>query len=200
MGAIMKTRITPNAEEPAYKKELREIRNSGSGRESIERTLSYLEQLTDRAKTLQDGYIMKIVWDDAGGYPQHAWGFIQYTVRPYIQGYGCDGTTDLNIHLIAATLCKRLGIDYTKAYTKAYPEDQYCEWVDEMMSDADLKAQTVIPDGVGEEVLMLALSDLYQINNRSLVGVLEVMFEACGQAVANWWKHEDRLRHIVSTV
>ena len=34
------------------------------------------------------------------------------TVRPYVVGYGCDGSTDANIHYVAQKLAKDLGWDY----------------------------------------------------------------------------------------
>jgi hypothetical protein len=38
--------------------------------------------------------------------------WVNYSPRPYVQGYGCDGATDRCIHLVAFTLAQRLGLDW----------------------------------------------------------------------------------------
>ena len=143
------------------------------------------------ARRLPGGYIKKIVWDAEGGYPEHAWGYTQFSPRPYLQGYGCDGTTDGNIHLIAATLCGRLGIDYAAAYAEAYRSDtapdEARDWVADLLADNELADETVIPKGKGRKALSLALQDLYQINNRSLVEVLEESLRAAGKPTVSAW-------------
>ena len=150
------------------------------------RTLAFLTSLNDKAAQLPDGHLVRIVWDAEGGYPEHAWGHEQFTVRPYRQGYGCDGTTDANIHLIAAVLSERVGIDYVDAYMVAYSHDSIIEvvrsWVDGIRTDGRLKSETIVPSDPSPEVLGLMLDDLYQINNRSLVMELEERLEAAGVA------------------
>lgn len=146
--------------------------------------LDYLSSLNDKAAQLPDGHLVRIVWDAEDGYPEHAWGYEQFTVRPYRLGYGCDGTTDGNIHLIAAVLCERVGIDYVDAYLTAYPDQSTFEhtrrWVDGIRADGRLAGETIVPPDASPEALGLMLSDLYQINNRSLVAELEERFTSAG--------------------
>jgi hypothetical protein len=147
------------------------------------------------AKALPGGYVKKIVWDKEGGYPEHAWGFAQYSPRPFRQGYGCDGTTDANIHLVALTLCGRIGLDYTALYKKAYPDADNAEsWLSALAKNEGLLLETLIPEIAGVDEFKLALSDLYQVNNRSLSSELEDALEEMGISVAEWWNDESRLR------
>jgi len=52
------------------------------------------------SKYNQEFWIKKIIWK----LPKHSKGYIELTIRPYYQGYGCDGTTDSNIHLLSYIL------------------------------------------------------------------------------------------------
>ncbi len=160
-----------------------------------ERTRDYLPQLRNTAQKLPDGHLIKIVWDKEGGYPEHAWGYTQYTVRPYRQGYGCDGTTDSNIHLIALDIMKRLGLDYATIYREAYQdENPDTGWIEALSQDKDLVSETLIPEAIGIPDLILMLSDLYQINNRTLVATLENHLMDWGIDVSDWYLYEDSLR------
>lgn len=152
------------------------IRSWGLPFKSTRERIEYVRSLAKRAAGLPGGFVKKIVWDKEGGYPEHAWGFVQYTVRPYWPGFGCDGTTDENVHLIACTLCEQLGIDYAKAYARAYRDTtlkQAQKWVQEMKSNDALRQETAIPELSEPDALTLMVADLYQINNRSMVDVLE---------------------------
>lgn len=172
----------------------------GSSHSAVNHQLQerFNEAMTFATDKLPEGYVKQIVWDEEGGYPPHSWGYVQYSPRPFKQGYGCDGTTDMNIHFIAAWVCKKLSIDYAAVYAQAYPdEDSYsetCVWVEEMQANAGLLAETVIPEEVTADTVLLMLSDLYQINNRSVVEALSPHLEAKGFEVGNWWLHEQRLR------
>lgn len=181
----MRTRI-------GLKEAIREVKAWPVSEQSRRQRIEWLKELDQRAKTI-GGYIQKIVWDAEDGYPEHAWGFVQHTVRPYRQGYGCDGTTDGNIHLIAMTLCERIGIDYAQAYEEAYPGNGH-DWLLALPGYKRLLDETVIPDTVNDDTLVLVLSDLYQINNRSLVEVLSNKMTEKGYRVKDWWKREDSLR------
>ncbi len=176
----MQTKIDPDKNGRAYQDELASV----AQHKQLARRLA---DVAEAARQIPAGYIKKIVWDKEDGYPEHAWGYIQYSPRPYRQGYGCDGTTDGNVHLIAATLCGRLGIDYAAAYAEAYRSDTPLEeakaWVADMLADERLAQETVIPRGAGRTALSLALSDLYQVNNRSLVEVIEEKLRAAGRLV-----------------
>lgn len=130
--------------------------------------------------------VFHITWDEAGGYPRHAWGYEQWSVRPYEQGYGCDGTTDCNIHLIGRHLCSKLGLDYKELYTEAYREhdgDGFdSEWLDDL---GRYEAETILPE-LSQRSLKLLLHDLEQINNHSLLRVLEEEFTRLSYDVTGW--------------
>lgn len=153
------------------------IRSWGLPFKSTRERIEYVRSLAKRAATIPGGFVKKIVWDEAGGYPEHAWGFVQYTIRPYWPGFGCDGTTDQNVHYIACLLSEQLGVDYAKAYRRAYASDTSLKdsrkWVQELKADAVLQRETCVPELSEPDALTLMLADLYQINNRSLVYELE---------------------------
>ena len=141
-----------------------------------------------RVRALKEGkQVLKIVWDKESGYPEHAWGFTQWSIRPYEQRYGCDGTTDLNIHLIALRLCEAIGIDYPALYEQAYNRES--SWL-RNWTPADWKhieRETIVPE-LSEQALRNLLHDLGEINNRSILAVLEDKFTKLGHNVADWWK------------
>ncbi|MCI0558937.1 MAG: hypothetical protein MN733_10610 [Nitrososphaera sp.] len=146
------------------------------------------EEIRARAKA-KNKQIKKIVWDKEGGYPEHAWGYVQWTIRPYEQRDGCDGTVDDNVHLIALRLCEALGLDYPMLYEKAY------EWREEKFSQSWLRnydwapaeRETIVPE-LSEQALRNLLYDLTEINNHSLVEVLEEEFTKLGYNVERWWE------------
>jgi len=149
--------------------------------------LPWLIKCAEKAVSIPNGYVKKIVWDAEGGFPEHSHGTIQYSPRPYVQGYGCDGTTDENIHLIASSLCAKLGIDYVEAYAQAYGRDrETIDWIRELPSDSSLLKETVVPENTGIDELTLMLHDLYAINNSELVFVLEVIFQERELPVNDW--------------
>ena len=104
------------------------------------------------------------------------------TFRPYVVGYGCDGSTDANIHYVAQKMCKLLGLDYAEIYNKAYPDARGEGWItenlgefeDEALKTKKVKTTTVIPKNA---TVQDVLDDLYDINNRSLVEESENRFE-----------------------
>lgn len=106
------------------------------------------------------------------------------TIRPFIVGCGCDGSTDNNIHYVAEYMVKKLGFNYKKIYENAYSKKDgkdCAEWIDKPLSELEdstgmgkVKDTTTIPD---DATVGLVLEDLYQINNRSLVEVLEELLE-----------------------
>ena len=135
--------------------------------------------------------IKQIVWDKEGGYPEHSWGYIQWSIRPYEQGQGCDGTVDLNVHLIGLRLCEELGLDYQALYEKAYewediPRDS--TWIKEY--DWDLvEVETIVPE-LSEKALRGLLFDLGEINNSSFIDILEEEFTKLGYNVEYWWEDD----------
>lgn len=122
----------------------------------------------------------------------HPWVPGSKTVRPYVVGYGCDGSTDMNIHYVAQKMARALGIDYADAYVTAYPErsesEQSKAWiemlkgdlrtaVDEAYKTKKVEETTVIPRNA---TIQNVLNDLYDINNRSLENELEERIEKKG--------------------
>lgn len=165
--------------------------------QAVQERQDYVRSLAEQANGLPGGHVKKIVWDEADGYPRHAWGYVQYTVRPYVPGYGCDGTTDRNIHLIAKRLCAEVGVDYREAYRAAYgkeePESDNPVWIDRLDDDAALASETIVPE-VSRDSLVVMLRDLYQVNNRSLVAELAERLTAVGRDMRDWWRVEDEAK------
>jgi len=140
----------------------------------------HLGFVLERACRLPDGWIKRIefqVYKDGG--LERQWK--SYTPRPYVQGYGCDGQTGECIHLLAATLARRLGLDYESLYVRAYPDQEvvegWCEFSEQV------RDETVIP---GEIDSLLALDDLMDINNYALADVLGDELIARGLVPENW--------------
>lgn len=127
----------------------------------------------------QDKKILKIEYDQGDGYARN---HTSWSVRPYTPGYGCDGTTDMNIHLIGLRLCSKLGLDYFKLYEKAYAwqgvDAANADWL-RNMDWSTIEEQTEIPE-VSEESVNLLLLDLQEINNRSLMILLATEFHKLG--------------------
>jgi hypothetical protein len=184
-GAVYK--IDCNQQSKSFLAEFNSIQPSRSSGENYQ--LSWLIRSAERAATLPKGNIKKILWDAEGGYPEHALGFVQYSPRPFYQGYGCDGTTDENVHLIALTLCKRLGADYVAAYAKAYPEadEDTLGWIRGLPLDKGIMQETIIPKHPGAKELALMLKDLQAINNHSVIDVLLETFGQRDIRVDNWY-------------
>ena len=154
----------------------------------------HLLELASRIRKIPGGYLLKIIWDDPDEYPEHALGYEQYTVRPYHLGYGCDGTTDRNIHLIAATVFNRIGINYGQAYIEAYSDEfnnhHRQSVIDDMndCSDPVIVGETVIPEDNDLRTIQAVLHDLNAINNRSLVARLTELLLQKGfdEKVQDW--------------
>ncbi len=131
--------------------------------------------------------LLQIILDEAGGYPEHAWGFIQWSLRPYEQRQGCDGTVDLRVHLIGLQLCTELGLDYATLYAQAYawrddPPDT--AWITEVDWD-EVAAHTTIPP-LSTQALKNLLYDLTEINNHSFIEVLVEAFAQLGYDMTGW--------------
>ncbi len=136
--------------------------------------------------------ILRIVWDEDGGYPEKSWGYEQWSTRPYEQRQGCDGTVDMNVHLIGLRFCEELGLNYQMLYQKAYEQDDplvETEWIETVDWEA-IEAQTIVPE-LSEKTLKNLLYDLAEINNHSFVDVLQEEFTNLGFNVENWWEDED---------
>lgn len=151
------------------------IEDSNWHESTKQRHISWLNSLRQKAK--KGDWVKKIIWDKDGGHPEHALGFVQYSLRPYRQGYGCDGTTDKNIHLIASVMTQREDWDYVDLYQKAYGDRDdvswVADWVNDLQHNPSLQNETRIPTANSTKTWAMTLNDLYQINNRSLEAVLE---------------------------
>ncbi|MFK5949534.1 MAG: hypothetical protein QM500_12280 [Methylococcales bacterium] len=142
------------------------------------------------ASMRDDVKILRLTYDADEGFNENEpmYRHHVYSVRPYIQTYGCDGTTDSNIHLIAKTVCHALDIDYLEMYKQAYPDADIPavkKWFDSL--EIHVGHETVLPGQINQSVIMNVLHDLYEINNRSLVDVLEDCFRAKGFKVDQWF-------------
>ncbi len=156
---------------------------------ALQQNQSYLLEKIHQAKAIPGGRVLKIVWDKAGDYPQHAWGYEQWSVRPYHLGYGCDGTTDGNVHFIAWQLCKAAGIDYPGVYAQAYPDSagyQQEFWTPGTI--AKIGDETVVPP-LSDIAIRFVLRDLGEINNGMLAALLTEAFMRAGHDVENYWEH-----------
>jgi len=144
-------------------------------------------KLRDRA--IKEGLkLLQIVWDKEGGYLEHTWGFEQWSIRPYRLGYGCDGTTDENIHLIAWKICEQIGIDYLALYLEAYNDDllNFDEW-DTIAQETDMPKLGAQSD----LVLRGILHDLNEINCRTVGDSLQDELERLGYNVDQWWNYRE---------
>lgn len=139
-----------------------------------------------RARAIKEGLqLLRIVWNSEGGYPEHAWGFEQWSVRPYRLGYGCDGTTDENIHLIAWRVCDKLGIDYPALYLEAYGDNllDFDRW-DTIALETEMPTMTTF-------TLRGILHDLNEINCRTVRDLLQDELEQHGYNVDQWWNYRE---------
>lgn len=107
--------------------------------------------------------------------------WVNYSPRPYVQGYGCDGTTDRCIHLVAFTLAQRLGLDYAALYTEVYGDVEEGVWWSEYLETA--RVETFVP---GEIDPLLVLDDMMDINNYRLARRLGEELIRLGLAPKNW--------------
>lgn len=140
---------------------------------------SWLRRCIRRAEAI-GGWVKKIqnrVVRD--GQVNRRW--VNYSPRPYVQGYGCDGTTDRCIHLVAFTLTHRLGLDYDAFYTEVYGDAEDGIGWSGYLEPA--RVETFVP---GEIDSLLLLDDLMDINNYRLAGRLGEELIELGLVPENW--------------
>lgn len=107
------------------------------------------------------------------------------TTRPYVVGFGCDGTFASNIHYVAQKMVEGVGWDYGKLYEAAYPREKGERWIfgdlgecpDEALESKKVKETTLIPENATVEEV---LEELTEINNHSLRSEIEERFEKAG--------------------
>jgi hypothetical protein len=93
----------------------------------------------------------------------------QISLRPYIQGYGCDGTTDANIHALAMRFGESCGFHYPDMLIEAYPQSYLPCDVFDWLEDEGVIAETYFPEQIDP---ILLLDDLGEINNHTLADIL----------------------------
>lgn len=155
------------------------------------------------AKNFPNLKIYKIVWDEERGIEKnhHMYKYTQFSVRPYMLTYGCDGTTDSNIHYLAMIICNHYKIDYLKAYKLAYPErdkNDFFEWkmyLNEVFNDNFIKETTIVPENIIEQNVIELIHDLYEINYQSLVQVLIEMFQKINIDCDFFWEKVQKYQH-----
>ncbi len=123
--------------------------------------------------------ILKIIWDREDGYPEHAWGYIQWSVRPYRLSDGCDGTRDGCAHFLAKHFLESINLNYFDIYDLAYFDDDreptdMREFPDSYWNEVAKEVE--IPE-VNKRNFRKLLDDLYDMNHRSIVALLEEMID-----------------------
>ena len=100
-----------------------------------------------------------------------------FSKRPYTLGQSCDGTIDNCVHALFIDFCRQLDLDPEEIYYEAYPEAK-------KESSYDLENQTNTTDKANKEgveypkvwnkqAYLGLLESLTEINNHSLVSVIE---------------------------
>ncbi|MBJ7265531.1 hypothetical protein [Idiomarina abyssalis] len=123
--------------------------------------------------------VIKIIWDE-DDIPDHAKGYVQWSVRPYRVSDKCDGTRDSCAMYALKVLGERKGIDVVELANRAYPDDVIFDdaYLDHLKAHREL---VEIPR-FNRKSISLLLRSLYDMNWRSLVYELE---EALGVDMAN---------------
>ncbi|NJL59010.1 MAG: hypothetical protein HC887_04510 [Desulfobacteraceae bacterium] len=145
----------------------------------------WIERKIRQGKPLKDPWIKLITHEYIHAITGTIRRHCSTSLRPYIQGYGCDGTTDLNIHAIANRLAEQHGLDYPALLTCAYPDDFSLSDNFHWLRDEDVLAETVIPKSVDAD---LALKDLQEINNYTLAIEFGVELQKLGIIPTDWAK------------
>lgn len=107
------------------------------------------------------------------------------TTRPYVVGFGCDGSFDANIHYVVQRMVEKIGWDYAKLYEAAYPDERGKSWIhgdlgelpDEALKSKKVRETTLVPQNV---TIQEILEELTEINNHSLRDKIEERFEKAG--------------------
>ncbi len=155
----------------------------------------WIERKIEQGKMLQKPWIKLITHEYTNmrtGKTRRHW---STSLRPYIQGYGCDGTTDLNIHALANRLAEQQGLDYPTLLRRAYPADFSSAEDFQWLHDEVVLAETIIPKDVNAE---LALKDLQDINNYTLAMEFGIDLYNLGVISTDWAKireFQDVMKH-----
>ena len=131
--------------------------------------------------------IIRIVWDESH-IPEHAKGFVQWSIRPYRVTDTCDGTRDGVCFLMGLRLCERLGLNISQLFDKAYPKEAgYFADKDNLAYLALLKDEVEMPKQINSVVLRQFLYSLRSMNHRSFADVLEAAFSDLGYDVSEYY-------------
>jgi hypothetical protein len=96
-----------------------------------------------------------------------------FSPRPYQLGQHCDGTIDDCVHALFLNWCKAKEYSPETLYREAYPNDEYPE---EMQKGIQARAGlegVAYPEEWGAKEFEGLIASLTEINNHSLVSVLE---------------------------
>jgi hypothetical protein len=149
----------------------------------------YTELKIEEGNELLDSWIKLITTEHKNtGETRYHW---STSLRPYVQGYGCDGTTDPNIHAIANRLAEQHGLDYRSLLARAYPNQYSLSDDFSWFTDEVVLAETIIPDEIDPD---LALSDLEQINNHTLAMEFGIELYRLGAISTNWDEFKQNLK------
>lgn len=137
--------------------------------------------------------VLMVRWDKADGWDTNhpAYGFVQWSVRPYTLGDGCDGTVSGAVHLLAMNMLEQLGLSYAHLYRDAYPTSP--AWEPTQAERAELVNWIEAFPTVDDETLRKLLSSLGAINNSTFLYYIVSNVKPLGYDVEDWWvREEDR--------
>jgi hypothetical protein len=96
-----------------------------------------------------------------------------FSPRPYQLGQHCDGTIDDCVHALFINWCKAKDYSPEMLYREAYPNEEYpVEMQKEIQARAGLEG-VAYPEEWGAKEFEGLIESLTEINNHSLVSVLE---------------------------
>jgi len=147
----------------------------------------FLEKIISQASELPGGWVKLITHEAQNLTTGEKRDWQQVSLRPYLQGYGCDGSTDLNIHALTHCFCARLGLSYPQLMVAAYPQENAPARDFGWLEDDLILAETFIPPEIDP---VLVLADLVDINNYTLASLLERELVRLGLVSEGW--HRER--------
>ncbi|MCP4400152.1 MAG: hypothetical protein GY801_22945 [bacterium] len=143
----------------------------------------WIERKIEQGKTLPDAWIKLITCEYTNTITGETRRSRSTSLRPYVQGYGCDGSTDLNIHAIANRLAEQHGLDYPALLIRAYPGDFSTTNDFSWLNDDVVLAETIIPQNIDAD---LVLKDLQDINNYTLAEEFGIELYHIGAISTDW--------------
>lgn len=138
-----------------------------------------------KARELPGGWVKLITHAARDVETQQACTWWSVSLRPYLQGYGCDGTTNGSVHALAQRLTLQHSLDYAQLLRAAYPRDTASTADFNWWETDAILSETFIPPTVDP---VLVLHDLTQINYHALVDLLAERLLQLGVLAENWEK------------